>query len=91
MRSCAAPSCLTVSARARACRAVRLTILTIAHRLTTVIDYDQILVMGDGRLLEAGRPADLLNEESSVLSEMTRSTGKAAQAALLARAAAEAR
>jgi len=64
-----------------------LTILTIAHRLTTVIDYDQILVMGGGQLLEAGRPVDLLNKESSVLSEMTRSTGKAAQAALLARAA----
>jgi ATP-binding cassette subfamily C (CFTR/MRP) protein 4 len=30
-------------------------VITIAHRLNTIIDYDQILVMGEGLLLEKGR------------------------------------
>ncbi|KNE62659.1 hypothetical protein AMAG_07853 [Allomyces macrogynus ATCC 38327] len=36
------------------------TILTIAHRLRTVIDYDQVLVMEKGKVVENGAPADLL-------------------------------
>ena len=36
------------------------TILVIAHRINTVAESDQILVLGDGRLLEAGPPAALL-------------------------------
>ena len=36
------------------------TVITIAHRLATIADYDQILVMGKGELLEYGPPAELL-------------------------------
>ncbi|MFT4086688.1 MAG: ABC transporter ATP-binding protein [Gordonia sp. (in: high G+C Gram-positive bacteria)] len=36
------------------------TLLAIAHRLHTVADADQILVLCDGRILEAGRHDDLL-------------------------------
>ncbi len=38
------------------------TSLVIAHRLSTVIDADVILVMENGRLIESGRHSDLLSE-----------------------------
>ena len=36
------------------------TTLTIAHRLSTVVDVDEILVLQDGQIVERGRHADLL-------------------------------
>jgi ATP-binding cassette subfamily C (CFTR/MRP) protein 4 len=36
------------------------TILAIAHRLDTVIDYDKILVLGSGGVLEYGSPRELI-------------------------------
>lgn len=37
------------------------TIITIAHRLATVIDYDYVMVMDGGRAAEFGPPAELLS------------------------------
>jgi len=53
------------------------TLLTIAHRLNTVIDYDRLLVMGEGKLLEHGAPYDLLTAPQGVLAGMVRVLGKA--------------
>jgi ATP-binding cassette, subfamily C (CFTR/MRP), member 4 len=39
------------------------TVIAIAHRLDTVIDYDLILVIGDGKLLEYGSPMELLQQD----------------------------
>ncbi|KAM7296729.1 ATP-binding cassette sub-family C member 10 [Ixodes scapularis] len=36
------------------------TILLIAHRVQTVLDCDQVLVMSHGRIVESGSPAELL-------------------------------
>jgi ABC-type multidrug transport system fused ATPase/permease subunit len=36
------------------------TVLTVAHRLDTVLGYDKIAVLGDGKLLEYGSPSELL-------------------------------
>lgn len=37
------------------------TLLTIAHRLQTIMDYDTIIVMDDGHCVELGSPKDLVN------------------------------
>ena len=61
------------------------TVLTIAHRLITVIDYDSLLVMGSGKLLEQGTPGELLANEDSVLSSMAKALGEAGESALKAK------
>ncbi|KRZ49201.1 Multidrug resistance-associated protein 7 [Trichinella nativa] len=41
------------------------TVLTIAHRLCTVMDSDRIIVMENGQLVEQGNPAQLLSLPNS--------------------------
>jgi ATP-binding cassette subfamily C (CFTR/MRP) protein 4 len=41
------------------------TVMTIAHRLFSVIDYHKILVLDQGRIVEFGRPIDLLSKEKN--------------------------
>lgn len=62
------------------------TVLTIAHRLVTVIDYDKLLVMGGGRLLEAGPPLELLLKAGGELQSMAAALGAEGGAKLLKRA-----
>ncbi|KAJ8707774.1 hypothetical protein PYW07_011451 [Mythimna separata] len=38
------------------------TVLTIAHRLNTVMDYHRVIVMDKGRVVESGHPFELLNQ-----------------------------
>ena len=47
------PACVQVIQRVVRSRFPSATILTIAHRLDTVIDYDQLLLMAEGRVAEA--------------------------------------
>ncbi len=35
------------------------TLVTIAHRLRTIVDYDKVVVLSAGRVLEVGSPAEL--------------------------------
>ena len=60
----------------------RYTVLTIAHRLHTVIDYDKILVMGGGRLVESGRPHELLATAGGALASMAAALGESGEAEL---------
>ena len=46
------------------------TILTIAHRINTIMDSDKILVMKDGLAAEFGPPQELLKDENSFFSEI---------------------
>lgn len=57
------------------------TILTVAHRLHTVIGSDRIVVMDKGRIAEIGRPNELLSGPS-MLSDLVDETGPATAAYL---------
>jgi ATP-binding cassette subfamily C (CFTR/MRP) protein 1 len=46
------------------------TVLTIAHRLKTILWMDRVLVIDRGCLIEHGRPADLLQVEGGVFRAM---------------------
>lgn len=52
------------------------TIITIAHRLHTVIDYDKVLVLDQGKVAEFGHPHTLLRSKSGGLfKEMCQQSG----------------
>ncbi|MFI1262880.1 MULTISPECIES: NHLP bacteriocin export ABC transporter permease/ATPase subunit [Streptomyces] len=46
--------------------------LVIAHRLTTVMDADRVIVMADGRIVEQGPPAELLADTGGALHDLVR-------------------
>ena len=50
------------------------TVLAIAHRLQTIQDFDKILVMGEGQLLEYATPEVLLADKSSHFYSMLQET-----------------
>ncbi|KDR85730.1 hypothetical protein GALMADRAFT_84830 [Galerina marginata CBS 339.88] len=47
-------------------------VITIAHRLKTVMDYDRILVLDEGRIVEFGTPDVLLSTPKGAFREMCR-------------------
>ncbi len=53
-------------------RALNATRVVIAHRLSTVLDADRVVVMEDGRVVQEGPPAALLTEEGGRLRELVR-------------------
>ncbi|KZT35927.1 hypothetical protein SISSUDRAFT_1064088 [Sistotremastrum suecicum HHB10207 ss-3] len=52
------------------------TILTIAHRLRTVIDYNRIMLLDDGQIIEFDSPKTLLENENSKFYELCKATGR---------------
>lgn len=52
------------------------TVLTIAHRLNTIIQYDKLLVLKDGTLEEFGRPKDLLEKENGYFHNLVKENGE---------------
>ncbi|KAH1001477.1 hypothetical protein HUJ04_005494 [Dendroctonus ponderosae] len=62
----------TIRRKFRSC-----TVLTIAHRLHTIMDSDKVLVMDAGRVVEFGHPHQLLLKEDGVFFQLVQQTGKA--------------
>lgn len=48
--------------------------MTIAHRLKTIIEYDRIIVLDDGQLVEEGSPLELM-DRGGIFSEMIKENG----------------
>uniref|UniRef100_F1KQC8 Multidrug resistance-associated protein 1 n=1 Tax=Ascaris suum TaxID=6253 RepID=F1KQC8_ASCSU len=51
------------------------TVLTIAHRLNTILDYDRIIVLDKGKIAEFDSPASLLMDHKSIFYAMACSAG----------------
>ena len=60
------------------------TLLTVAHRLNTIMDNDFVLVMHQGRAAEFGAPCDLLDKKDGLFSELVKATGAQSATALRA-------
>lgn len=60
-------------------RFAKCTILTIAHRLHTIMDCDKVMVMDAGQLVEFASPYELLNDlaGNKVFYGMAKQTGRA--------------
>ena len=46
------------------------TVITVAHRIKTIINYDKILVLDNGKVKEFDSPANLLKDENSLFHEL---------------------
>ncbi|MFJ5532997.1 NHLP bacteriocin export ABC transporter permease/ATPase subunit [Streptomyces sp. NPDC093261] len=53
-------------------RALNATRIVIAHRLSTVLDADRVIVMEDGKVAQQGPPAELLADTGGRLHELVR-------------------
>jgi ABC-type multidrug transport system fused ATPase/permease subunit len=53
------------------------TVLTIAHRLNTIMDYDRVMVLDKGKVIEFDTPANLLDNPGSIFTSMVDATGPA--------------
>lgn len=59
------------------------TLITVAHRLHTIIDFETVIVMEAGRAVEIGSPKELL-DRNGVFAELVDATGPEGSSALRA-------
>ncbi|CAG5187876.1 uncharacterized protein ALTATR162_LOCUS11812 [Alternaria atra] len=57
-------------------RQIKNTTITIAHRLQTIIDYDKVLVLDKGEVIEYGHPYDLVRKEGGSFRSMCETSGE---------------
>ncbi|MCO5578470.1 hypothetical protein L7F22_032313 [Adiantum nelumboides] len=48
------------------------TVITVAHRIPTVIDSDMVLALRDGKLIEYDKPSRLLEDENSLFAKLVK-------------------
>jgi ATP-binding cassette subfamily C (CFTR/MRP) protein 1 len=46
------------------------TVLAVAHRLATIVDFDLVVVLDAGRVVESGHPQDLLQIPDGLFKRM---------------------
>nr|CAD7444835.1 unnamed protein product [Timema bartmani] len=51
------------------------TVLTIAHRLNTILDSDRVIVLDKGRVVEFDKPETLLQDKNSIFHGMAKDAG----------------
>ena len=64
-------------------------LLTVAHRLRTVIDYDRLIVLDRGALAEFDTPLSLIRKEGGIFRSMCLKSGTFAELEAAAKAKAE--
>jgi ABC-type branched-subunit amino acid transport system ATPase component len=57
-------------------RLIKNTTITIAHRLQTIIDYDKVLVLDQGKVVEYGDPFDLVSKDGGSFRAMCETSGE---------------
>jgi len=56
-------------------REIKNTTITIAHRLQTIVDYDKVLVLDKGEVVEFGDPFDLISQDGGIFRGMCEMSG----------------
>ena len=56
-------------------RELQSTIITIAHRLATIADYDKVLVLDRGEVVEFAHPYELINRKDGLFRQMCEMSG----------------
>jgi ABC-type multidrug transport system fused ATPase/permease subunit len=51
------------------------TVLTIAHRIHTIMDYDKVLVLDQGKVAEYDSPANLMKDTKGIFYSMVQKSG----------------
>ncbi|XP_054155714.1 ATP-binding cassette sub-family C member 2-like [Oppia nitens] len=51
------------------------TVLTIAHRINTILDYNRVLVLSDGRVAEFDSPDKLLDDRTTIFYSLAKDAG----------------
>ncbi|KAK4235430.1 hypothetical protein C8A03DRAFT_36723 [Achaetomium macrosporum] len=81
----------TDSAIQETIRELTSTIITIAHRLQTIVDYDKVLVLDKGQIVEYGHPWELMRKAGGSFRGMCEMSGDYASLAAAAKKAWRAR
>jgi ABC-type multidrug transport system fused ATPase/permease subunit len=65
------------------------TVITIAHRLRTIIDYDRVIVLDKGEVSEFDTPYSLMMNSSGIFHQMCKDSGEFTELMAIAKSSLE--